>query len=330
MAISRKYGSIGRDPFTLYPISPGTLGVNDAADPDTPNWFVGDTPGVLGIGDWADPKVPGTTGWLLLAYAGEGLAGSSAPPVEYAPDLGTTRATVEMYDKYFDGPKGALLKTRIEAAAKQVDLNPGLLASVLFAEDKWRSYTQLAGEVDGWDIGTDDYKELKADIERLVPAARSIKPIRYGPQTNEVGRVIADVPVFKAADAVLASASYLKYAEMKARAAFSDIGGSFNRLPVEHRFALTRYGMNAGVGAMRKRIMELLGVTRRHGKYVHNRTGRDFLQYKPWKLKHGIEQFSRYHPQRAATAHTAQAIHLSQRIFGIDPVSADDSLLFIR
>jgi hypothetical protein len=235
-----------------------------------------------------------------------------------------------MYDKDFDGANGALLKTRIEAAAKQVDLNPGLLAATLLAEDWRRSYTQRTGEVDGWFIGTDDYKERKADIERRVPAARSIKPIRYGPHTSESGRVITEVPVWKAADAVLASAAYLKYGELKARDAFSEVGGSFNRLPVEYRFALTRFGMNAGPGAMRKRIMDFLGVTQRHGKYVHNRMGRDFLRYRPWKLEHDIEQFSRHRALRAATAHTAQAIHLSQKIFGINPVSGDDSLLFFR
>jgi hypothetical protein len=301
-------GPIGQYPFTLCPVTPGPLGYNDAADPDTPNWFVGDPPG---------PLVP-----------------DSSRPAEYAPDLGTTQATVEMYDKDFDGANGALLKTRIEAAAQQVDLNPGLLAATLLAEDWRKSYTQRTGEVEGWDIGTDDYKERKADIERRVPAARGIKPIRYGTHTNEphngVSRVIPDVPVFKAADAVLASAAYLKYGELKARDALSDMGGSFNRLPVEYRFALTRFGMNAGPGAMRKRIMDFLGVTHRHGKYEHNRTGRDFLQYKPWKLEHNVEQFNKRFPRRAATAHTAQAIHLSQKIFGINPVSGDDSLLFFR
>ena len=32
----------------------------------------------------------------------------------------------------------------------------------------------------------------------------------------------------------------------------------------------------------------------------------------------------------AATAHAAQAIHLSQKTFGIDPAGTGDSLLFTR
>jgi hypothetical protein len=328
MAFSGKAGRPERDPFGLRPVTPGPLGKNDAADPNAPAWLAGDTPGPLGIRDGADPNHSGP-GPVLLAYIGEGLP-VAAPPAEYAPDLGTNRATVQMYDHYFQGPAGALLKTRIEAAAKAVGLNPGLLAATLFAEYKWQSYAKQTGEVHGWDIGTDDYKKRKADIERRVPAARSITPLRYETQTNEAGRVIPDVPVFKAGDAVLASAAYLKYGELQARDAVAEMGGRLDRLPVEYRFALTRYGMNAGPGALRKQIMALLGMTRRHGKYVHTGTGRDFLQYKPWMLKDGKEQFTRHRPRRAATAHTAQAIHLSQAIFGVDPVSGDDSLLFVR
>ena len=43
-----------------------------------------------------------------------------------------------------------------------------------------------------------------------------------------------------------------------------------------------------------------------------------------------LEQFFGQAPQRAATAHAAQAIHLSQKIFGIDPAGSGVSLLFIR
>ncbi|MPZ29527.1 MAG: hypothetical protein GEV13_00775 [Rhodospirillales bacterium] len=249
---------------------------------------------------------------------------------EYTPDLGTNPATLQMYDKYFTGSAGALLKTRIADAAKQVGLNPGLLAASLFAEFRPSSYTKRTGEVEGWDIGTDDYKESKAKIERKVPAAKKLKPIRYEPHTNEKGRLIPEVPVFKAADAVLASAVYLKFAEEEVRRIMSSMGGSFDRLPVEHQFALTRYGLNAGVGAAQKRIMEFFGITLRHGRHVQDRDSKEFLQYKPWKLKQGVEQFNRHRPQRAATAHAAQAIHISQRIFGIHPSGGPDSILFIH
>lgn len=67
-------GPIGQYPFTLCPVTPGPLGYNDAADPDTPNWFVGDPPGPLGIGDWAQhPNVPGTGLLLASAWKAEAL-----------------------------------------------------------------------------------------------------------------------------------------------------------------------------------------------------------------------------------------------------------------
>ena len=249
---------------------------------------------------------------------------------EYASDLGTNPATVQMYDSYFDGAGGALLKTRIAQAAKEVGLNPGLLAASMFAEYTRSSYTRQTGEVEGWLIGTDDYKAQKADIERRVPAARKLKPIRYDPHRNENGRLIPEVPVFKAEDAVLASAVYLKYAEEEVRSIMVGMGGSIDRLAIEHRFAMTRYAMNGGVGAVRLRAMEFLGMTGRPGHYVQNRDGKEFLQYRAGKLKQGVEQFTRHRPQRAATAHAAQAIHISQKIFGINPAGLGDSLLFNR
>jgi hypothetical protein len=57
---------------------------------------------------------------------------------------------------------------------------------------------------------------------------------------------------------------------------------------------------------------------------------KEFLQFNPGKLVHGLEQFNRHKPQRAATAHMAQAIHLSQKIFGVNPAGTGDSLLFLR
>jgi hypothetical protein len=249
---------------------------------------------------------------------------------EYTPDLGTNPATVQMYDAYFLGTSGALLKTRIADAATQVGLNPGLLAASLFAEFEVGSYTKRTGEVEGWDIGTDDYKERKADIEQKIPAARALRPIRFEPHVNERGRNIPEVPVFRADQAVLASAVYLKHSELQVRRIVSSMGGSFDRLPVERQFALTRYADNAGGGKAQQRVMEFLGMSLHKASFVQDQDRKEFLVYTPWKLKEGLEQFSASHPQRAATAHAAQAIHISQKIFGIDPAGSGDSLLFIR
>ena len=55
MAGSRAPGPHGKDPWNPSPRTPGPLGTNyDAADPDSPRWFTGDTPGPLGHNDYAD------------------------------------------------------------------------------------------------------------------------------------------------------------------------------------------------------------------------------------------------------------------------------------
>jgi hypothetical protein len=79
--------------------------------------------------------------------------------------LGVNPATVQMYDQEFTGAAGAIFKQRVDAAARQVGLNPGLLAASLLAEFGAGSYTRTTGEVKGWDIGVDDYKARQAAIE---------------------------------------------------------------------------------------------------------------------------------------------------------------------
>jgi hypothetical protein len=50
-------GSAGLDPWVASPRTGGPLGSNkDAADPETPAWFLGNTPGPLGHNDFADPN----------------------------------------------------------------------------------------------------------------------------------------------------------------------------------------------------------------------------------------------------------------------------------
>ena len=55
--MSRIQKPLGYDPFSASPCTPGPTGCNDASDPRTPNWFIGDTPSPLGHGgDYATPK----------------------------------------------------------------------------------------------------------------------------------------------------------------------------------------------------------------------------------------------------------------------------------
>ena len=55
MATSKKPALLGVNSHLLCALTPGTLGIHDAASPDTPDWFLGDTPGTLGCHDHAGP-----------------------------------------------------------------------------------------------------------------------------------------------------------------------------------------------------------------------------------------------------------------------------------
>ncbi len=91
--MSQPAGPAGKNPFVASPRTPGPLGQKDAADPDTPAGFVGDTPGSLGINDYAAPDLtrppvlaspmPGKSteliyGGLLLASAGPLASGGGS------------------------------------------------------------------------------------------------------------------------------------------------------------------------------------------------------------------------------------------------------------
>lgn len=67
----------GIKPHEPQPRTPGTLGRNDSADPNTPSWLTGDTPGPLGINDHADPKIMQVQepARIFLAAAGPVAAG---------------------------------------------------------------------------------------------------------------------------------------------------------------------------------------------------------------------------------------------------------------
>ena len=255
---------------------------------------------------------------------------------EYRPDLGVNDATIESYDRHFTGARGQGLKTKIRAVATEVDLDPGLLASHLLAEvsNPTSAYLRTSGNVRGYHIGIDSWNVYAADIKKKVPAANRVTFTGNEENiVNEKGNTLASVPIVKAQDAMLASASYLKYAELRIREFVREVGGAFDRLPIEYRFFLTRYGTNAGLGKARTAVREHFGarLVKRKGitSIAHDRKPKQILSFRRRPLKSGIETFHRKYPRRAATVHTAQAIHLSQQVFGI-PFRAGDSLLFMR
>ena len=219
----------------------------------------------------------------------------TAPVTVARSDLGVSAKLAAAYDRAFQGKFGERFKTLVETAARAVDLNPGLVADTLLAETRRDRYF-ATDQVGSFEIGADDFYAKRADMKRKVPAYTKVRwdPQRIVTNVNEAGRAVKSVFFRSGADAVLASAVYLKHGEFVLREAAAAAGGDFDALPVATRFALVRLAFNAGHGRARKNLSEALA-------------GRDVLVRKP-PQKSG--------PQRHATIHAARAMRLSETVFG--------------
>jgi WXG100 family type VII secretion target len=230
----------------------------------------------------------------VFAWPWGGLGGGAA-----SPNLGVSDKQITSYDWAFRGKRGEEFKQTIEWAAKEVGINPGLLAANVIAETSRDDYL-VKGKVDSFLIGTDDFYDKRNDISNKVPAYSKIgwdKTQTPVIDTNENGRQVKTIYFNSGKDALLASAVYLKHDEEVLRQEAAKNGKDFDKLPVETRFALTRLAFNAGLGRAKKNLLEALD-------------GQDILVHTS-KKKEG--------PQRKATIHTAQAMHLSETIFGVTP-----------
>jgi hypothetical protein len=213
------------------------------------------------------------------------------------PEFGINLGQLSQYDGYFQGEKGQRLKNLVIWAANEVGINPGLLASSLVSEIDPSNYLRR-DSVASLVIGTDHYWSKRNDIESKVPAAKNVGWNRLmGPQIVEVDKkgTKAELIYFRSGkDALLAHAVYLKHGEIRLRETAKKAGGNFDSLPAETRFVLTRIAFNAGHGRAFRNLNEAL-------------KGKDIL----------IRRVSRWGPQRAATVHSAQAIHLSETVFRV-------------
>ncbi len=238
-------------------------------------------------------------------------------------------------DPMFSGEKGQKFKTLIEEVSKDADINPGFLSAVLLAEWDRRSLYLSTGEVLSFDTGTDDFFEQRHQLKEKVPAFAKIRfdEKRKTTNTNEHGRVVTTVPFDTGKDAALASAVYLKGAEIKLRVGATKNGGDFDALPVETRFALMRIAMAAGHGGITpdgdfvffkrkngkwarakkgEKGATLLGVASRLNRVLK---GQDILVRKNEPRKDPTD--NGHVTNRNATILAAQAMHLSDWIFGI-------------
>jgi hypothetical protein len=214
--------------------------------------------------------------------------------------LAVSGALVAAGDRAFWGPTGKRFKALVEWAAGEVGLDPGLLAASLLAETG-RSDYQTTAKVSSYLIGTDDFYERRHALRAKVPAYAKVGWDRnQTPETHANDalkpRDVKTIRFDSGRDALLASAVNLKYGEVVLREAAAKRGADLDRLPVETRFALTRIAFAAGPGGARKYLDQVLD-------------GQDILVRNDAPLKPR-------QTRRNATIRAAQALHLSDWVFG--------------
>lgn len=255
-------------------------------------------------------------------------------------DLKVSGKYVTERDALFSGKTGKQFRDLVEWAAKEAEINPGLLAAVLLAEWDRRSTYLGSGKVSSFDTGTDDFFIQRAQLRANVPAFAQVRfdAKQNTTNTNETGRQVTTVHFKSGKDATLATAVYLKNGEIKLRKAAQQNGGDFDKLSVETCFALVRIAMAAGHGGIApdgefrwfklkngKRVevkkgekgAVLIGVAERLGRVLK---GEEILVRKSEPRKHPTG--SSHITDRNATILTAQALHLSDWIFGIPLTTA--------
>ncbi|MFZ0087643.1 MAG: serine protease [Candidatus Acidiferrales bacterium] len=212
-------------------------------------------------------------------------------------------------DRFFWGANGKRFKNLVQDAARDVDLNPGLLGAVMMAETRDPQSYLASGKVLSYYIGTDDFYEGRAAIAARVPAYAKVKwdksqvPVTHDNDAINP-RQVQSIYFDSGPDAALATAVYLKFREVRLREIAKELKGDFDQLPIETRLALTRMAMAAGTAGVTPLLKDAL-------------QGKDILVRKAIPVKI-------YQTQRNGTVRAAQAMHLSEWIFGV-PLSPGNS-----
>jgi len=209
--------------------------------------------------------------------------------------------------RFFRRKSGKRLKKLVEDAAREVDLNPGLLGTVMMAETR-RPLSYLSnGKVSSYHIGTDDFYEGRFAIKKRVPAYAKVrwdkaqKPVEELNDAKTNPRLVKTILFDSGSDAVLATAVYLKFREVRLREIAAESNEDFDSLPLATRIGLTRIAMTAGTGGATPYLKDAL-------------QGKDIFDRRNIPVKE-------YQTKRNATVRTAQAMHLSDWVFGL-PVPA--------
>ena len=235
------------------------------------------------------------------------LANEVWPAIEAASEntdlVVSGKEVVDHHRSFFRGRSGERLRKLVENAAKDADLNPGLLGTIMMAETR-RPASYLSSErVSSYHIGTDDFFEARAAIKARVPAYAKVKwdtkqkPVEHLNDAKTNPRMVKTILFDSGADGALATAVYVKFREVRLREIAAESGKDFDSLPLPTRFALTRMAMAAGTEGARPFLKDALD-------------GKDIFVRQPIPVRE-------FQTKRNATVRTAQAMHLSDWIFGI-------------
>jgi RHS repeat-associated protein len=234
-------------------------------------------------------------------------------------------------DKTMDS-LGPEFKRRVQEAARVVGLDPGLLAAAAIAEPNKGTLGDLrdaylgthSHQVGSAVIGLDDIQEEIGTISHNIPAFHSIHMNDTGhdfaPESGPSGgKRVLDIP---GDQTLLAFASYLKQQEISVRNTLQRQSGivgrpiEFDELPVEQRFFMTRLRMNPGHNN------KALPVSQRGINPSLSKLARGANLF-----VNGIISPARRagNAELGATITTAQGIHLSRVVFGINPFAKASS-----
>jgi hypothetical protein len=222
-------------------------------------------------------------------------------------DLVVTGKEASDHQRFFWGKAGGRLKQLVADAAQKVDINPGLLGTIMMAETR-RPRSYLSGDkVSSYHIGTDDFYEGRSAIAARVPAYAKVKwdknqtPTVHDNDAQTNPRKVKTILFNSGPDGVLATAVYVKFYEERLREMAIEVKKNFDTLPLPTRFALTRMAMAAGATGARPALVEALN-------------GKDIFVRRNIPVR-------AYQTRRNATVRTAQAMHLSEWVFGV-PIPA--------
>jgi hypothetical protein len=273
----------------------------------------------------APPAAPSQTGTAPAAapeYVPSVGAAERAPPGKIPKGHAEVIGRLDLDDGVTNN---TIVRDRIESVAKELDIDPGLLAATLAAEKGGFSpWSRTSGNASGEDLGLDDWTgkvknkvtgvvttdETVPNIEKAIIKAHPNLGLKFGDmkETGTWWDVSTENPrgqlkprtTLDSTKAVAAAGVYLKMQETLLRRAIENThsGQNLDDLLPEERLTVLRVAFNGGVGIARDLFVDLVkgGEIQRTGSTERNPNNAG----------------------RTAVLHVARAMHLDQTVFGRD------------